>query len=75
MRYKKKIIKKNTIKKVFLYAQNQFQNLKKNEILSIFNNYGIDLEFPHFDQNNFFKDEQKVDFLVSMIIFLRTKPY
>ena len=30
--------------------------------MSIFNNYGIDLEFPHFDQNNFFKDEQKVDF-------------
>ncbi len=57
----KKIIQKNKISKVYICATS-ISEFKKNEILSIFNNYKIDVEFPEFDQNNFFKDDDKIDY-------------
>lgn len=57
----KKIIKKNKIKKVYVCAKS-ISEFKKNEIFSVFKNSKIDLEFPNFDQNNFFKDEVIIDY-------------
>lgn len=57
----KKILQKNKIHKVFICAES-ISEFKKNEIVSIFNNYNIAVEYPNIDQNNFFKEDGNIDF-------------
>jgi len=57
----KLLLKKYKISTIYMCSKSISQ-FKRNELESIFENYNIKLEHPIIDQNNFFKDDNNIDF-------------